>query len=53
MAAREPVELIKLKTTYTFNEAIEFMKMKDKQATNEVVNWTDVKTGNRVYIGYT
>jgi predicted HAD superfamily phosphohydrolase YqeG len=54
MAGDEPTDLIKIKTTYTFNEAIEYMKLRDKQPTKigEKIRWTDVKTGKQVIIGY-
>ena len=42
-----------LKTTYTFDEAIEYMKMKDKQPTKigePPVRWINVKTGKEVII---
>ena len=54
MATREPENVIRVKTTYTFAEAIEYLKVRDKQATNinESINWYDVKTGEKVYIGY-
>ena len=54
MAGDEPKNLLRAKTTYTFNEAIEYMKMKDKQIwTGEIIRWTSVKTGKEVIIGYT
>lgn len=55
MAGNEPTDMIRVKTTYTFNEAIEYLKMRDKQPTNinETISWRNVKTGKRVYIGYT
>lgn len=55
MAGNEPRDLISVKSTYTFNEAIEYMKRKDKQPTNinkPPVRWVDVKTGREVVIGY-
>lgn len=55
MAGDEPQDLIRVKATYTFNEAIEYMKMKDKQPTKigETIRWINVKTGKEVVIGYT
>ena len=54
MAGNEPDNVIRVNTTYTFDEAIEYMKMKDKQLTNhETIRWVDVKTGKEVIIGYT
>ena len=55
MAGDEPKDLIRVKTTYTFNEAIEYMRMKDKQPTKigETTRWINVKTGKEVVIGYT
>ncbi len=53
MAGDEPIDFIRVKTTYTFDEAIEYMKMKNKQPTKigETIIWTDVKTGKKVVIG--
>ncbi len=56
MSGNEPTDLIRVKTTYTFDEAIEYMKQKDKQSTKidePPVSWVDVKTGKNVVIGYT
>lgn len=56
MSTNEPTDLIRIKTTYTFDEAIEYVKMKDKQPTNigkPPVRWINVKTGKEVVIGYT
>ena len=54
MAGDEPKDLTRVKTTYTFNEAVEYMKMKDKQPTKtgETTRWVNVKTGKEVIIGY-
>lgn len=56
MAGNEPKDLIRIKTTYTFAEAIKYMKMKDKQPTNlyeQTTHWVNVRTGKEVVIGYT
>ena len=54
MSGGEPENLIRVKTTYTFYEAIEYLKAKDKQTTptRENIRWFDVKTGKQVVIGY-
>ena len=54
MIDNDPKYLIRVKTAYTFDEAIEYMKMKDKQPTKigELpVRWINVKTGKEVVIG--
>lgn len=53
MAESEPYEGLRVKTTYTFNEAIEYMKELDRHPTTETINWVNAKTGEPVYIGYT
>ena len=53
MATNEPYEGLRVKTTYTFNEAIEYMKERDKYPTTKSINWVDAKTGKPVSIGYT
>ena len=55
MAGDEPTDLFRIKSTYTFEEAIEYMKRKDKNPTKvlEATRWIDVKTGKEVIIGYT
>ena len=56
MAGDEPKDLIRAKTTYTFDEAIEYMKMKNKQPTKigePPIRWINVRTGKEVVIGYT
>lgn len=55
MAGDEPTDLIKVKTVYTLNEAIEYMKRNDNQPINidkSPISWVDVKTGKQVVIGY-
>lgn len=54
MAGDELANSIKVKTTYTFSEAIEYLKMRDRQPTNtnETISWRATKTGKRVYIEY-
>jgi alanyl-tRNA synthetase len=50
MATDEPTNLIRVKTTYTFDEAIEYMKQKDKQPTKiseQPIRWVNVKTVKR------
>jgi len=53
MAGDEYNDVVRIKTTYTFNEAIDYMKMKDKNPTKEVIHWVDVNTGREIIIGYT
>ena len=53
MAGNEPTDMIRVKTTYTFKEAVEYLKRRDRQPTNMNISWQNVKTGKRVYIGYT
>jgi hypothetical protein len=53
MAGDEPQNMLTVKTTYTFNEAIELMKRRDKNlTTTKPIQWKNAKTGKRVYIGY-
>jgi len=55
MAGDEPTNRLTVKTTYTFDEAVEYLKRKDKQPTRigKTITWIDIKTGKTVYIGYT
>jgi hypothetical protein len=53
MAGDELTDIVRIKTTYTFEEAIKYMKMKDNNPTNEVIRWVNVNTGKEVIIGYT
>jgi|688.fasta_scaffold554628_4 hypothetical protein len=56
MAGDEPTNLIRVNTTYTFDEAIEYKKQKDKQPTKigePPIRLINVKTGKEVVIGYT
>lgn len=56
MAGDEPKDIIRVKSTYTINEAIEYMKTKDKQPTKisePPISWIDVKTGKQIVLGYT
>lgn len=53
MAGNEPSESFRVKTTYTFNEAIEYMKHRDRYPTRETIQWVNAKTGEPVSIGYT
>lgn len=53
MATNEPYEVLRVKTTYTFNEAIEYMKERDRYPTTKSINWVNAKTGKPVSIGYT
>lgn len=54
MAGDGPNNLLTVKSTYTFNEAIDYLKQKDKNPTNikESIRWVSVKTGKEVIIGY-
>ena len=53
MAGDEPTDMIRVKTTYTFNEAIEEMKRRDRNpTTSKPIQWVNAKTGKPVYIGY-
>lgn len=45
--------MLRIKTTYTFLEAVEYMKLRDRYPTNTQIEWVSVKTGKRVTIGYT
>lgn len=54
MTGDEPTDMLRasVKTTYTFNEAIEEMKRRDRNPTTRPIQWVDAKTGKPVYIGY-
>jgi hypothetical protein len=46
MAGDEPRDYMRIKNTYTFNEAIDYMIERDKKPTNmnESISWFNAKT---------
>ena len=55
MAGNELNNVIRVKTTYSFEEAIEYLKIRGKSPTNveDPIRWKNVNTGKEVIIGYT
>ena len=45
--------LLRVKRTYTLEEAVEYMKMLDRSPTTANIRWRNARTGRLVAIGYT